>query len=59
MIIGNTWYIDQARTRRSSRIIPLPSINNDAKITGTGTGGPGLLLGISASSTQSDSAISL
>ena len=58
MIIGNTWYIDSLQELGDQvGIIPLPSINNDAKITGTGTGGPGLLLGISASSTQSDSAI--
>ena len=58
MIIGNTWYIDSLQELGDQvGIIPLPSINNDANITGTGTGGPGLLLGISASSTQSDSAI--
>ena len=58
MIIGNTWYIDSLQELGDQvGIIPLPSIKSDANITGTGTGGPGLLLGISASSTQSDSAI--
>lgn len=58
MIIGNTWYIDSLQELGDQvGIIPLPSISSNANITGTGTGGPGLLLGISATSKQADSAV--
>lgn len=58
MIIGNTWYIDSLQELGDQvGIIPLPSISSNANITGTGTGGPGLLLGISATAKQADSAV--
>lgn len=58
MIIGNTWYIDSLQELGDQvGIIPLPSISSNANITGTGTGGPGLLLGISATTKQADSAV--
>ena len=58
MIIGNTWYIDSLQELGDQvGIIPLPSISSNANITGTGTGGPGLLLGISGTSKQADSAV--
>lgn len=58
MIIGNTWYIDVFTGYEDQiGIIPLPNMSSDANIKGTGTGGPGLLLGVSQNSTQKELAL--